>query len=155
LALSYSLIFISLNFYYVRVYDLGKKGGEMLRGYLPVALAIFVGLTFAKEKMEEGKELYEANCSMCHGENGLGVEGLGKDLLHSDFVKNLNDSALLEFITKGRTAEDSLNTTGIPMPPKGGNEELTNQEILKVIGYIRYLIERMERKVPKKDVNKE
>ena len=131
------------------------KGGEMLRGFLPFALALLVGITFAMEKIEEGKELYKENCSMCHGENGLGVEGLGKDLLNSDFVKNSSDSVLLQFITNGRSAEDSFNTTGIPMPPKGGNEELTNQEILKIIGYIRYLIERVEKKVPKKDISKE
>lgn len=85
----------------------------------------------------KGAELYSQTCQACHGEGGVGVPGLGKDLTSSDFVKGLSDAELLEFIKKGRDAGDPDNTTGIAMPPKGGNSSLSDEQIMDIIAYIR------------------
>lgn len=78
-------------------------------------------------------------CSACHGPDGRGLPNLGKDLIASEFVHTLSDEELLTFIKTGRPIWDPLNTTGIDMPPKGGNPAMTDDDILAVIAYIRSL----------------
>ncbi len=53
------------------------------------------------------------------------------------FVADNTDAQLLVYVKKGRGVDDPLNTTGIPMPPKGGNPALTDQEIADIIAYVR------------------
>ena len=84
-----------------------------------------------------GKTTYGTICIACHGPEGKGVTGLGKDLTTSTFVADLDDAGLVEFIKKGRDASDPLNTTGIAMPPKAGNPALSDQEIYNVVAFVR------------------
>ena len=85
----------------------------------------------------KGKTLYQQSCASCHGMNGEGVPGLGKDMTHSDFINNLSDAELVEFIKQGRSASDPLNTTNIDMPPKGGNPALNDEGIYDIVAFIR------------------
>ena len=66
-----------------------------------------------------GLALYTSTCQACHGEGGVGVEGLGKPLATSEFVQGHTDEELVAFIAIGRGAADPENTTGIAMPPRG------------------------------------
>ncbi|HRE46642.1 MAG TPA: c-type cytochrome [Aggregatilineales bacterium] len=86
----------------------------------------------------EGEKLFTA-CAACHGSNAKGIPNLGKDLIASEFVARSSDADLLTFIKAGRPIWDPLNTTGIDMPPKGGNPALTDDQILYIIAYIRSL----------------
>lgn len=86
-----------------------------------------------------GEELYNQVCIACHGPGGQGIEGLGKPFTTSEFVRTHSDAELLEFVKTGRPMSDPLNTTGVDMPPKGGNPALTDEQILDVIAYIRSL----------------
>lgn len=86
-----------------------------------------------------GNPLYVQSCSACHGPDATGIQGLGKDLVNSEFAKNLSDAELHDYVVKGRGVDDPLNTTGIPMPPKGGNPALTDQQIMDIIAYLRTL----------------
>jgi disulfide bond formation protein DsbB len=88
-----------------------------------------------------GKEKYDQVCITCHGPGGEGVTGLGKPFTTSEFVQSTNDEALLAFIKTGRPISDPANTTGVDMPPKGGNPALTDEDILNIIAYIRALHE--------------
>lgn len=88
-----------------------------------------------------GEELYNSNCIACHGPGGEGIEGLGKPFTTSDFVHGQSDEDLLAFIKQGRPISDPENTTGVDMPPKGGNPALTDDQILDIIAYIRTLEE--------------
>lgn len=88
-----------------------------------------------------GEEKFNQVCIACHGEGGVGVEGLGKPLTTSEFVSQQSDQELLEFIKQGRPISDPANTTGVDMPPKGGNPALTDEDILDIIAYIRQLQE--------------
>lgn len=94
------------------------------------------------EVIAEGKKLYEASCSACHGPDAKGLPGLGKDLTTSEFAIGLSDAELVEFIKKGRPASDPANTTGVDMPPKGGNPALTDDQLQKIVQYIRTLEKR-------------
>lgn len=89
----------------------------------------------------KGEQLFQSTCSACHGPDARGLPNLGKNLRESEFVKSLSDQELLEFIKKGRPASDPANTTGVDMPPKGGNPALTDQDIMDIIAYIRSIQE--------------
>jgi mono/diheme cytochrome c family protein len=89
----------------------------------------------------KGKEQYDMVCIACHGPDGSGVQGLGKPFTTSDFTASQTDEELLAFIKTGRPISDPLNTTGVDMPPKGGNPALTDEQIMDIIAYIRSLHE--------------
>ncbi len=85
----------------------------------------------------------EANfglCAACHGTDARGIPNLGADLVVSEFVNSLIDEELLTFIKTGRPVWDAANTSGIDMPPKGGNPAMTDADILDVIAYLRSLV---------------
>ncbi len=86
----------------------------------------------------KGKENF-ATCAGCHGPEGKGITGLGKDMTSSEFINGQTDEQLLAFVKVGRPASDPLNTVGVDMPPKGGNPALTDAQIMDIIAYIRTL----------------
>lgn len=86
-----------------------------------------------------GDKLFHTTCVACHGKGGVGVPGNGKALTGNVFVASLDDDGLLEFISRGRGPTDAGNTTGIQMPPKGGNPALSEDDILDIIAYLRTL----------------
>lgn len=86
----------------------------------------------------KGKTVYDGTCTACHGPDGKGVEGLGKPLVGSAMM-GLKDEDLVAFIVKGRPPTDTANTTGIDMPPRGGNPALTDQDLADVVAYMRTL----------------
>lgn len=98
---------------------------------------VAVNVTYSNEDITEGQALFQTSCSACHGTEGRGISGLGKDLIDSEFVHGLTDPELHEFIVVGRSFDDPLNTTGIMMPPKGGNPALDDNQIDQIIAFIR------------------
>jgi len=90
---------------------------------------------------EAGKQQFDMVCIACHGAGGVGVEGLGKPFTTSEFLLTVNDTELLEFIKTGRPVGHPDNTTGVDMPPKGGNPALTDEQLTDIIAYVRTLHE--------------
>lgn len=86
-----------------------------------------------------GEVLYNSSCIGCHGPNGSGIEGLGKPWVGSNFINSQTDDELLTFLQVGRQSDDPLNTTGIAMMPRGGNQSLTDEDLLDLIAYMRTL----------------
>jgi mono/diheme cytochrome c family protein len=86
-----------------------------------------------------GNKLFHSLCVACHGQGGVGITGNGKALVQNEFIQSLDDDKLLAFIQQGRGPTDAKNTTGIQMPPKGGNPALSEDDILDVISYLRTL----------------
>ncbi|MBE7529802.1 MAG: cytochrome c [Ardenticatenaceae bacterium] len=97
------------------------------------------GQNVSSGNVEEGKTLFAGTCSACHGPDGKGVTGLGKDLTTSIFVMERTDAEVLAFLKTGRPASDPLNTTGVDMPPKGGNPALDDTKLMDIIAYLREL----------------
>lgn len=85
----------------------------------------------------DGQTLFVRNCSACHGANATG--GIGKDLVNSRFLAGLSDDEAVAFIAKGRPVDDPANTTGVAMPPKGGNPDLTEEQLGAIVEYLRFL----------------
>jgi disulfide bond formation protein DsbB len=44
---------------------------------------------------------------------------------------------MIAFIEVGRPVDDPENTTGIIMPPKGGNPALSDQDMADIVAYMR------------------
>ena len=90
---------------------------------------------------EAGKEKFDLTCIACHGRLGEGVPGLGKDMTASEFIADKTDQELVEFIKVGRDPSDPLNTTGVAMPPKGGNPALSDEDLQDIVAFIRTIHE--------------
>jgi disulfide bond formation protein DsbB len=86
-----------------------------------------------------GKELYTTACASCHGPDAEGVEGLGKSWVDNTFIQSMDDDELLAFIKQGRSVSDPANTTGVDMPPKGGNPALKDEDLYDIIAFMRTL----------------
>ena len=87
----------------------------------------------------KGRDHYLATCALCHGAEGEGKARLGKALQDNSFVESLSDEELVEFLEEGRPAWDPANERGIDMPPKGGNPDLTDENLMEIAAYLRTL----------------
>ncbi|MDY7109943.1 MAG: cytochrome c oxidase subunit 3 [Planctomycetota bacterium] len=85
----------------------------------------------------KGRELWTATCRSCHGAAGEGIPGQGKDIRGSQFISDQTDQELVDFIKIGRMPFDPVNTTGIQMPPKGGNPLLDDEDLRDIVTYVR------------------
>ncbi len=103
------------------------------------ALAAAGGDEELAEYIAFGSKIYATSCVACHGKDARGLAGNGKDLVDSAFCKSQSDDDLLAFLKKGRDPSDPANTTGVGMPPKGGNPALSDDDLLDVIAYLRSL----------------
>lgn len=93
----------------------------------------------ASDLFAQGREEFIMNCTSCHGEHGEAKPGLGRDIMHSKFVAERTDDELIGYIKVGRRSNDPLNTTGVDMPPKGGNPALNEAQMRLIVVYIRAL----------------
>jgi len=84
-----------------------------------------------------GHELWMNTCRSCHGLAGEGITGQGKDIRGSEFIASKTDEELLAFVKTGRMPFDKLNTTGLQMPPRGGNPLLKDDDLRHIIAYVR------------------
>ena len=87
-----------------------------------------------------GRQAFLATCVACHGQEAKGVPGLGKDLTTSEFLRSQTDEQMLAFLIAGRPASDPLNTTGVDMPPRGGNPVFTDTDLKNIVSYLRTLV---------------
>jgi disulfide bond formation protein DsbB len=99
------------------------------------------GPKYTPEQVTAGETLFVGTCSSCHGEDAKGLPDLGKNLISSEFVHDQSDEDLLAMIKTGRPPGHELNTTGIDMPPKGGNPALSDEDITNIIAYLRSIQE--------------
>ncbi len=89
--------------------------------------------------LERGQQYFAETCGGCHGFNGEGVPHLGLPLITSPLVMYAADADLLAFIREGRASDHPDNVTGIAMPPSGGRPDWTDEQMLDLIAYIRWL----------------
>src|ERR1700694_4753599 len=84
-----------------------------------------------------GAALYGQNCATCHGANLEG--GIGAVLNPIDKLPGvsnpLDPAFLIQIITSGRQPQTG-DPKSIPMPPKGGNTTLTDQDVKDLAAYI-------------------
>ena len=86
-----------------------------------------------------GQQHFGATCATCHGKDANGLPKQGKSLLMNPYIIDKSDDDLVLFIKTGRPSSDPLNTTGVDMPPKGGNPALGDDDVKAIVAYLRTL----------------
>ncbi len=85
-----------------------------------------------------GMKIYQKDCAACHGNDGTGAFAGVPDLTQvAGFRKGADsDAALFQHI---KHVKEGLKTPGSPMamPAKGGDINLTGQDIKEVLKYMR------------------
>jgi disulfide bond formation protein DsbB len=104
----------------------GKGGGGAAAAPSPETIAL-------------GSKNFLGTCATCHGKDANGLPKQGKSLLMNPFIMEKSDDELATFIKTGRQPGDPLNTTGVQMPPKGGNPALTDDDVKAIVAYLRTL----------------
>ena len=97
------------------------------------------GDAIAPDAVNRGITIYQGSCQACHGPEGIGVEGLGKPWVDSEFIDSRTDDEMLQFLIEGRASDHPDNDTGISMMPRGGNPNLTDDDLMDLIAYMRTL----------------
>ncbi len=105
----------------------------------PQQVALASSSALDPQKVAAGEKIFQSVCFACHGFNAKGIPGLGKPLIGSQFFNSHTDDEMVAFLQVGRPVTDPLNTTGVQMPPRGGNASLTDDDLRNVIAYIRSL----------------
>ena len=84
-----------------------------------------------------GEQLYNQACAACHGVAAQGVTNLGNQLAGLQFLGSQTDLELLAMVREGRDLDNPDNTTGLVMPASGGRPDLSDEELLSIIAFIR------------------
>jgi len=83
--------------------------------------------------VSKGKEVYEGTCVYCHGAGGGGEIPGTPDFNKADGVLAKTDAELVTNIMDGFESPGSA----MPMPAKGGNPDLSEEDVANVLAYIR------------------
>ncbi len=97
------------------------------------------GDTAGPPGVKEGKAIFDRVCATCHGKDANGLPKLGKGLRNNEFTKSQSDAELVEFMKLGRPSTHPLNTTGVDMPPKGGDPTIQDADLQNVVAFLRTL----------------
>ena len=85
----------------------------------------------------DGAVLYTQACAACHGPDGHGVANLAPTLVDSPVLAERDDAGVLEYIRTGVLLDNPNNKSGLVMPPSGGRPDLTDEQLLSIIAYLR------------------
>ena len=85
----------------------------------------------------KGQMLFLQTCVSCHGQNAQGMPHMGLNLRTSKFIAKTDDQRLVAFLKMGRKPTDPLNTTGLLMPPRGGNPALDGDSLQDIVAFLR------------------
>ncbi|KYJ87126.1 c-type cytochrome [Sulfurovum riftiae] len=75
--------------------------------------------------VSKGEKLYEASCKLCHGNDTMGAPAVGDADAWKTVMKKGMDEVL----------KNAINGTG-GMPPKGGNMDLSDEDIKEIVDYM-------------------
>lgn len=85
------------------------------------------------QSTKSGAAIYAQTCEACHGANGKGAIPGVPDFTTKNGILSKSNSVLLQHIING------FQTPGSPMamPARGGNANLTNEDLQNALNYIR------------------
>jgi mono/diheme cytochrome c family protein len=81
-----------------------------------------------------GKQVYQQNCAACHGADGKGALPGTSDFATSDRLFDQGWEVVFRHVSGEHPSPDS---PPMPMPPRGGKADLTDQDLWNVLAYIR------------------
>lgn len=82
---------------------------------------------------QSGSAIYHQTCVACHGANGKGAVPGAPDFTSKNGPLSKSDALLLQHIENGYQAPGSP----MAMPARGGNPNLTNDDLKNALNYIR------------------
>jgi len=98
-----------------------------------ILICVFMFISVGILADSKSKKLYLENCMVCHDGDGSGAMPGVSDLSVTRAWLEITTNELLLKLKKGIANPGSP----ISMPPKGGNEKLTDQDLLEIISYMR------------------
>lgn len=100
---------------------------------LVLAALLLLSGSVGADELSRGKAVYEQTCIACHGSNGKSsIPGVA-NLAQKGGPLSKSDAELLSSIKDGLQRPGAVMT----MPPKGGNPNLTDQDVSAVLLYLR------------------
>jgi cytochrome c5 len=84
----------------------------------------------ASEPADPGKQVYSSLCFSCHGTGLPGIPQLGDKSAWADRIAKGKD------VLYGNAINGYTGTSGIPMPPKGGNSALSDDDVKAAVDYM-------------------
>lgn len=109
-------------------------GGEKEKAATPDASKVESSApTGDRMAIAKGTVKFGKTCATCHGADAKGMLNLGSDLTISEFFRDSSNEELLAYVKVGRPADG----TTAAMPPKGGFPDLTDEDIMNIIKYLR------------------
>lgn len=103
----------------------------------PALLPLFIGSiamsSAAFSDTSTGEALYNGTCVACHGGDGKGVIPGTPDFSAANGPLKKTDEELVRSIMEGIQSAGSP----MPMPPKGGNPALTEEQARILVDYLR------------------
>ena len=104
--------------------DMAHAGAALVEVSVPTLSAVAT----------EGKGIFDANCAVCHGQNGAGVDGSGPPLVH--IIYEPNHHADIAFYMAAKQGVRAHHWRFGDMQPVPG---VNKSEVTKIITYIREL----------------
>ncbi len=89
--------------------------------------------TIAVNAASRGENLYLQNCMVCHADDGSGAMPGIFDLTENKIWSAIDERSLLAKLKKGIQREGAI----MNMPAKGGNPDLTDDDLKGIIHYMR------------------
>jgi len=102
-------------------------------------LVFTLGLAPAAQADPSAEELFLQNCSICHGVDGHGIEGLAPPLHNAELWRGLGEQAPLYIAgvmasgLSGRISVQGRDYIGMIMPPVA---QLPSEELAAISGYV-------------------
>ena len=97
------------------------------------ASAMGIAEAAAANELGAGRDIYNRSCVACHGSDGTGAMPEVPSLMAPDGPLFKPDDVLLRSIVDGVDKPGSP----LPMPPKGGDPDLTEEGARQVLEFIR------------------
>ncbi|SCA57004.1 putative Cytochrome c, class I [Candidatus Terasakiella magnetica] len=106
-----------------------------MKKMISLSLAVGAVIAFTSPVLADGATVFEDTCSGCHGENGKGAEGMNgvPDFTNAPAIWAKSDDALTQSVIKGIEKPGAEVT----MPPRAGDDELTDAQIKETVVYMR------------------
>jgi len=98
-------------------------------------LLFAISAQLAAEDAQDAEEIYFSTCIVCHDDDGSGNMPGVPDLKESGTLFRDAESEIVSRLKSG-----IQRPGGIAMPPKGGNPELTDEQLLSVLHYVKKLV---------------
>lgn len=102
----------------------------LLTGSLLVVAQLVHAQTLSAE------QIYTQNCMVCHADDGSGAMPGVSDMSKSKRLFTVSESELVARMKQGIQVKGSQ----LSMPPKGGNPDLTDSELLKALKYLKRIV---------------